>query len=167
MRRQREEEDYWDEYEDYNLDSSSDESDCDEPSPDLPSSDEEKEELTRDDRRGKGTHEGLRDDEGGVLLVIGERPFEPAWRSDAGGYLQGVRGCGSSATEKQKKRRNKELEKSASQTRPIVDMLSTQHEQNEGHHSPPPSDPLWLLVLSQSSSAKVIKKVETKFELQT
>ena len=69
MRRQREEEDYWDEYEDYDSDSSCDESDCDEhssdePSPDEPSSDEE-EEVTGANRRGEGTREGLGDDEGG------------------------------------------------------------------------------------------------------
>ena len=44
LRKQREEEDYWDEYEDYSLESSSDESECDEPSLNLPSSDEEEEE---------------------------------------------------------------------------------------------------------------------------
>ena len=37
-------------------------------------------------------------------------------------------------------------------------------QQNKGH---PPSKPLSSPVLSQSSFSKVIKKVETKFELQT
>ena len=97
LRRQREEEDYWDEYEDYSVESSSDESDCDEPSPDMPSSDEEEEELTKDNRRKEGIREGLGDDEGGVFLESKERTFEPTWKSDAGGYLQGVRGCGSLA----------------------------------------------------------------------
>lgn len=41
MRRQREGEDYWDEYEDFSLDSSSEESDEHESSPDQPSSDGE------------------------------------------------------------------------------------------------------------------------------
>ena len=41
LRREREEEDYWDEHEDYSLDSSSDESNCDKPSLGLLSSDEE------------------------------------------------------------------------------------------------------------------------------
>lgn len=67
LRKQREEEDYWDEYEDYSLESSSDESECNEPSFDLPSSEEEKEEReeTKDDRKEEGTREGLGDDEGG------------------------------------------------------------------------------------------------------
>ena len=140
MRRQREEEDYWDEYEDYSLEPSSDESECDEPSPDLPSSDEEE----------------------GVLLESKKRTFEPVCKSDAGGYLCGVRGCGSSATKDREIRRKKELEKSASHTRSIVEMFSAQ--QNKGH---PFSKPLSLPDLSQSSSSKVIQKVETRVELQT
>lgn len=60
-----------------------------------------------------------------------------------------------------------ELEKSASHTKSIVEAFSAQHEKNEGHHSALPSDPSSLPVLSQSSSAKMIKKVKTKFELQT
>ena len=67
LRRQREEEDYWDEYEDYSFESSSDESDCDEPSPDLPSSDEEEEEVTKDNRREEGTYKGLGGDEGLIV----------------------------------------------------------------------------------------------------
>lgn len=43
-----EEEDYWDEYEDYSLGPSADESEYDEPSPDLPSCDEEEVEVTKD-----------------------------------------------------------------------------------------------------------------------
>ena len=92
MRRQREKEDYWDEYEDYSLESSSDESECDEPSPDLPSSNEEEEEVTKDNRKEEGTREGLGDDEVGVLLESKKRTFEPVWKSDAGANLRGVRG---------------------------------------------------------------------------
>ena len=116
LRRQREEEDYWDEYEDYSLEPSSDESECDEPSPDLLSSDEEEEEVTKDNRKEEGTREGLGDDEGGLLLESKKRTFEPVWKSDAGGYLCGVRGCGLSATKDREIRRKKELEKSASHT---------------------------------------------------
>ena len=77
-RKQREEEDYWDEYEDYSLESSSDESECDEPSLDLPSSEEEaEEERMRDTRKEEGTREGLGDDDGGVLLENKKRIFEP------------------------------------------------------------------------------------------
>ena len=105
LRKQREEEDYWDEYEDYSLESSSDESECDEPSLDLPSSDEEEEEgeVTKDNRKEEGTREGLGDDEGGVLLKSKKHNFEPVWKSDEGGYLRGVRGCGLSATKEREK----------------------------------------------------------------
>ena len=50
--RQRKEEDYWDEYEDFYLESSTDESDNHEPSPNEPSSDEE--EVMEDNRKEKG-----------------------------------------------------------------------------------------------------------------
>ena len=43
----------------------------------------------------------------GLLLESKERTFEPTWKSDAGGYLRGVRGCGSSATENRQVRRKK------------------------------------------------------------
>ena len=109
MRRQREEEDYWDEYEDFSLDSSSEESDGNESSPDQPSSDGEEEKVIEDSKRGEDIREGLGDDEGGVQLEIEERIFEPKWKSDAGGYLRGVRGCGLSATETRENRRKKEL----------------------------------------------------------
>ena len=69
MRKQREEEDYWDEYEDYSLEFSADELECDEPTLDLPSPDEEEEEgeVTKDNRKEEGTRKGLGDDEGVVL----------------------------------------------------------------------------------------------------
>lgn len=61
----------------------------------------------------------------GVQLEIEDRTFESKWKSDAGGNLGGVRGCSSSATETREKRPKKELEKSASGTRSIIDMFST------------------------------------------
>ena len=65
LRTQREEEDYWDEYEDFSLDSSSEESDGNESSPDQPSSDGEEEEVIEDSKRGEDIHQGLGDDERG------------------------------------------------------------------------------------------------------
>ena len=162
-RKQREEEDYWDEYEDYSLESSSDESECDEPSLDLPSSEEEEEEGERikDKRKEEGTREVLGDDEGGVLLENKKRIFEPTWKSEANGYLRGVRGCGSHATKEREIKRKKELEKSASHTQSIVEMFSAQ--QNKGQ---PFSKPLSSSDLFQSASSKVVKKVETRIKLQ-
>ena len=55
--------------------------------------------------------------------------------------IEGVRGCGSSATETREKRRKKELEKSASGTQSIMNMFSAQHNRNKFHHSAPLSTP--------------------------
>lgn len=52
---------------------------------------------------------------GGVK--IGGDTFKPNWREDTDGYLRGLWGCGSSATEKRERQRKRELEKSASRTR--------------------------------------------------
>lgn len=93
LRRQREEEDFWDEYEHFSLESSSDESNSDGSIQDGLSSEEE--DLVMENKRGDGRCEGLGDDDdGGVQLEGEERTFKPNWRGDAGGYLRGVRGCG-------------------------------------------------------------------------
>ncbi len=109
MRKQREEEDYWDEYEDYSLEFSSEESECDEPSLDLPSSEEEEEEGERikDKRKEEGTCKGLGDDEGGGPLENKKRIFKPIWKSEVGGYLRGVRGCSSHATQEREIKQKK------------------------------------------------------------
>ena len=158
LRRQREQEDYWNEYEDYSLDSSSDESDCDEPSLDSLSFDDEREAVMEDSGKEKGTREGLGDDEGGGLLEEYKRILKPVWKKAAGSYLRGVRGCGSSAKENREIRRKKELEKSASQTRSIVDMFLAQQDKR---HSP--SQPTFS---APNPSSFMVKKVETKFELR-
>ena len=78
MRRQREEKDYWNEYEDFSLDSSFEGSDGNESSPDQLSSDGREEEVIKDySKRGKNIHEGLGDDERRVQLGIEERIFKP------------------------------------------------------------------------------------------
>ena len=158
MRRQREQEDYWDEHEDYGLDSSSDESDCDELSLDSLSSDDEREVVIEEGGKEEGTCEGLGDDEGGVLLDDNKRILKPVWKKDAGGYLRGVRGCGSPATENREIRRKKELEKSASQTRSIVDMFLAQQNKKQS--------PSQLTSSVPTPSPPLFKKVETKFELR-
>lgn len=112
LRRQREEEDFWGEYEDFSLESSFDESNCDGSIQDDSS---EEENLVTEKKRGDSRYEGLGDDnDGGVQLEGEERTFKPSWRGDAEGYLRGVHRCGSSATKKRKRRRKRELEKSAS-----------------------------------------------------
>lgn len=61
------------------------------------------------EKRGDGTCEGLGDDDGGLQFEGTERTFKPNLREDAGGYLRGVRGCASSATEKRERQRKREL----------------------------------------------------------
>ena len=109
MRRQRDEEDFWNEYKGVSLDSSSDESSSDEYS-------SEEEDLMVEGGRGDNIQEGLGEDDGGVRLEPEERNFRPTWEKDAGGYLRGVRRCGLSATDKCESQRKRELEKSASCT---------------------------------------------------
>lgn len=104
LRRQRENEDLWDEYKDLSLGSSSDESNCKGSRQDGVSSEEE--DLVIEDKRGDGTCEGLGDD-GGLQFEGTERTFKPNRREDAGGYLRGVWGCGSSATEKRERQRKR------------------------------------------------------------
>ena len=98
MRRQREEEASWDEYENDSSESSSDDSSCDGSSQDEPSSEEE--DLVVENKKGDSTFESLRDNDGRLQLGDEEHALKPTWRQDASGYLRRVRGCGSSATEK-------------------------------------------------------------------
>ena len=70
LRRQREEEDFWDEYEDLSVDSR-----CDESSPNESNSDEE--ELVVGGGRGDNIQEGLGDCDGGVQLESEEQSFKP------------------------------------------------------------------------------------------
>ena len=164
LRRQREEENHWDECGDCSLDPSSEKSNGNEPSQNQPSSDEEKDEVIEDNKGGEDIREGLGDDEEGVQLEIEKRTFEPKWKSDAGDYLRGVRGCGSSATKTREKRRQKELEKSPSHTGSITDMFPAQYNRNRLHHSTPLPTPLSRPSPLESPPHQVDEKVETKFE---
>ena len=123
MRRQREEKDFWDKYEDFSLESSSDESNYDGSIRDDSS---EEENLVTEKKRGDSRYKSLGDDDdGGEQLEGEERTFKPSWRGDAEGYLRRMHGYGSSAMEKRERRHKRELEKSASQMRSIVEMFST------------------------------------------
>ena len=104
LRKQREEEDFWDELEELQSESSSDESNIEDSSLDEPSSDKDNVEV--DNRRGDNTHEGLGDQDGGVQLGDKERSFRLVWKDDAGSYLRGMKGCDLSAAEKRERQRN-------------------------------------------------------------
>ena len=75
-------------------------------------------------------------------MEVKDQSFRPVWKDDAGEYLRGIRGCGSSATEKRERRRKREMEKSASITRSIVDMISAQLNENRSQDECALSAPL-------------------------
>ena len=96
LRRQRYEEDFWNEYESISVASSPDEF-C----PNEYSSEEE--ELMVEVGRGDNIQERLGKDDGGVRLEPEEQNFRPTWKKDAGGYLRGMQEFGLSATDKRKR----------------------------------------------------------------
>ena len=88
LRRQRKEEEFWDEYKNPSSEFSFNESNCDGCSQDGPSSKEE--DLVVENKRRDCTYEGLGNEDGGVQLGGEERALKPTWREDAGGYLRWV-----------------------------------------------------------------------------
>lgn len=68
LRRQKKQKNYWDEYEDYSLNSISDESNCDELSLDLLNSNDKKEVVIEESGKEEGTCKSLGDDKKRVLL---------------------------------------------------------------------------------------------------
>ncbi len=114
LRKQREEEDFWDELEEFQSESSSDESNIKDSSFDEPSSDEDNVEV--DKKQGDNIHVRLGDQDRGVQLGDKERSFRPVSNNDAGSYLQEMKGCGSSTKEERERQRNWELEKLTSRT---------------------------------------------------
>lgn len=114
--------------------SGQDESNIEDSSLDEPSSDDDH--LEVDNKRGdNNTHEGLGvgDQDGGLQLGVEDRIFRLVCKDDAGSYLRGMKGCGSSAIEKQERRQNRGLEKSASQTSLTVEMFTTHCIKNRSH----------------------------------
>ena len=96
LRRQREDKNRWDEYEDPCSESSSDKSDCDKLSSDESSSDEENM-VIKDNRvmeetlvEGDNTFEGLGESNGRVQFKGKKRVFNLSWRPGADDYLQQI-----------------------------------------------------------------------------
>ncbi len=131
LRKKREEEDFWDELEEFQSKSGSDDSNIKDSSLDEPSSDEDN--VVVDNRRGDNTHIGLGDEDGEVQLGDKESSFRPVWKNYAGSYLRKMKECGSSATEKRERRCNGELKRSVSQTKSIVEMFSVHCDKNQSH----------------------------------
>ena len=163
LRKQREEEDFWDQHADFRSESSSDESNFVESSLDGCSSDEEDLDV-REDGRGDSIQEGLGDNDEEVQLKVKDHSIQPVCKDDAGEYLRGIRGCGSSATEKRERRRKRDMEKSASTTRSIVDIFSAQLNKNQSRDECILSASL-PTISSPKSTGKEVR--ETRFESQT
>lgn len=83
MRRQRDEEDFCDEYKGVSVDSNSNKF-----SPDEYNSEEE--ELIVKGDRGDNIQEGLKENDRGVQPELEKQIFRPTWEKYAGGYFWGV-----------------------------------------------------------------------------
>ncbi len=162
LRKQREE-DFWDEHEDFRSESSSDESDFVESSFDGYSSVEEN--LDEGENGGgDSTQKRLGDNDEGVQLEVKEHIIQPVWNDDADEYLRGIRGCVSSAIEKRERYCKREMEKSASTTRSIVDMFSAKFNENQSQDERILSASL-PAIFSPKNTGREVR--ETQFESQT
>ncbi len=157
--------DFWDEFEEFQSESSSDELNTKDSSLDEPSSNEDNVEVGN--RQGDNSHVGLEDQYEGLKLGDKECSFKPVCNDDAGSYLQGMKGCGLSATEKQKRRCNQELKKLVFETRSIVEIFSTHREKNQSHDKNVTPDAASVASPPKTSKEGRLQKVETLFEKQT
>ncbi len=93
-----------------------------------------------------------------------EQIIQLVWNDDACEYLRGIRRCSSSAKKKRERHSKREMEKSTSTTRSIVDTFSAQFNKNQSRDE---------CVLSTSPPAIFLPKntgkevEETRFESQT
>ena len=78
-----------------------------------------------------------------------------------------MKGCGLSSTEKRERQRNRELEKSAFQTRSIVKMFSAHRDKNQFHDKDVTPDASSVAPLPKILKKRKLQKVETLFEKQT
>lgn len=76
MRKQKEEKDYWDEYEDFSLDFGSKKLDGNKSSSDQPSSNRKEEEVIKDNIRKEDIHEDLRNHKRETQLKMKKRIFK-------------------------------------------------------------------------------------------
>ncbi len=84
-----------------------------------------------------------------------------------GSYLQEMKECGSSSIEKRERQHNQELEKSASQTRSIVEIFSAHRDENQSHDKDVMSDAASIAPPPKTLKEEGLQKVETLFEKQT
>ena len=75
--------------------------------------------------------------------------------------------CGLLAKDKQERQRNREWEKSASQTRSIVKMFSAHRDKNQSHDKDVTADVKSVAPPPKTLKEERLQKVETLFEKQT
>ena len=162
--KQREKKYFWDEHEDFLWEFSSDESDFVEYSFDGYNSVEEN--LDEGDNRGGDSTQwkGLRDNDERVRLEMKEQIIQLVWNDDACEYLRGIRRCGSSSKEKRERHCKREMEKSASTTKSIVDVFSAQFNKNQSRDECVVSTSPPAIFLPKNTEKEV---EETRFESQT
>ena len=110
-------EDFWDEYESFNSESSSDESSSDQFS--TSESESEKESCLGNVEVGEKSKET--EDKSQQMMGL-------KWTTSAGAYLRGTRGCGSASTDKRRIRHRRELEAEASKCKSIPEMFGIQRQ---------------------------------------
>lgn len=110
MRIQREKKGYWDKYENYSLDLSSDELDCNEPSLNSLNFNDKKEDVIEGSRKKEDMHESLENNE---KLEDNKSILKLVWKKDGGDYLWKARRYDSSTIKNWEIKHKKELKKLA------------------------------------------------------
>ncbi len=88
MKKQRQENNFWKEFEELLLESSSDKSNVERSSLVKAISNEENSEV--DNKHNNNTFEELGNEDEGVHLKIEESSFKPVWKNNAGSYLLSI-----------------------------------------------------------------------------
>lgn len=96
----------------------------------------------------------------GVDLKGKEQVFNPLWMPGADDYLRQTRGCGSKATENQRKKDKWELEGLVSETRSLVSRSSAQRKRDGSENTDHVPGLLSASVPSESSLKGGVGKVE-------
>ena len=97
----------------------------------------------------------------GVQLEVEDNTFKLVWKDNAGGYLRGVRTCGTLTTSQGERKRKKEMKKLATTTSSIVDMFLAQSNKNQASDiGISPTIPL-AVAFSQKTMGKKADKNET------
>ncbi len=90
-------------------------------------------------------------------MELKEDIIQPVWNDDADEYLRGIRGHGSSVTEKRERHCKREMEKLASTTRSIVNIFSAHFNKNQSRDERVLSSSL-LAIFSPKNKRKKVRE---------